>query len=357
LRPGKARRAEVLAGLPEEQRPIAELALQGMPAVRQRLKDDNERLIAEGKPPMPEASVLKLAEELLPRLRVAEWLDRAEASIRQIEHLDLRDLRSVVAASEDPIVARDETARAVATELRAALVTKQEQELQLWFEDIETALGVGRVIRALRLSSQPPKAGVPFPTDLAQRLAASAAASLTSADLPDRWCAVLEAAAFSPVRSLIVPQSSPEQVTDELRATVTRLAPALPQIAALFGVEVPAKAPMPKPLRPTPRTKPAGGAAKPAKAAPASRDRASRAAEESEAAAAPETAEKPAAPATSEATEAPTTTEASEAVSHEEAAAPSVVDEPSDDAPSGEPNVAEESVADDSQSSEPTTES
>ena len=34
LRPGKARRNEVLAALPEEQRPIAELALQGIPAVR-----------------------------------------------------------------------------------------------------------------------------------------------------------------------------------------------------------------------------------------------------------------------------------------------------------------------------------
>ncbi len=41
LRPGKQRRIEVLAGLPEEQRPVAELALQGMAAVRQRLREDN----------------------------------------------------------------------------------------------------------------------------------------------------------------------------------------------------------------------------------------------------------------------------------------------------------------------------
>ena len=49
-----------------------------------------------------------MAEEMLPRLRVAEWLDRAEAARDQIEHLDLRDLRSVVASSDDPMVARDE---------------------------------------------------------------------------------------------------------------------------------------------------------------------------------------------------------------------------------------------------------
>ena len=89
--------------LPEEQRPVAELALQGMAAVRQRLREDNARLKAAGKPEMPEATVLKMAEDLLPQLRVADWLDRAEAAKRQLAHLDLRDLRSVVAASDDPL--------------------------------------------------------------------------------------------------------------------------------------------------------------------------------------------------------------------------------------------------------------
>ena len=98
LRPGKQHRTEVLESLPEEQRPVAELALQGIAAVRQRLREDNARLQAEGKPEMPEAAVLRMAEELIPRLRVADWLDRAEAAQRQLEHLDLRDLRSVVAA-------------------------------------------------------------------------------------------------------------------------------------------------------------------------------------------------------------------------------------------------------------------
>jgi hypothetical protein len=256
LRPGKANRTAVLDALPEEQRPIAELALQGLAAVRQRLRDDNQKLTAEGKAPMPEGSVLKMAEELLPRLRVAEWLDRAEAARAQIEHLDLRDLRSVVASSDDPMVARDETTRQLAGELKAALATKQEQELQLWFGDIDAALQVGRVIRALRLSSQPPKAGVPFPTELAQRLTDGANATLTPTDGAERWCAVLEAAAFSPIRTHVAPSGPPPTVADELRQTVTRLAPALPQVAAMFGIEPAPNASMPKPLRPTARPKP-----------------------------------------------------------------------------------------------------
>jgi hypothetical protein len=253
LRPGKQHRSDVLEATPEEQRPVAELALQGMPAVRQRLREDNARLKAEGKPEMPEAAVTKMAEELLPRLRVADWLDRAEAAQRQLEHLDLRDLRSVVAASDDPLVARDESTRQLAAALKAALATKQEEELTLWLGDVEAALDVGRVVRALRLSSQPPKAGVPFPGALATRLAEATTASLQPTDGPDRWSAVLEAVAFSPVRTLVTPTAAPGQRSDELLATVKRLGPLLPQIAALFEVEVAPNAPTPKPLRPTPR--------------------------------------------------------------------------------------------------------
>jgi hypothetical protein len=249
----------VLATIPEEQRPIAEVALQGLSAVRTRVQEENSKLAAEGKPTMPEASVVKMAEELLPRLRVADWLDRAEAAQRQMEHLDLRDLRSVVAASDDPIVARDDSTRELAAELKASLTKKQEEELALWFGDIDAAIGVGRVIRALRLSSQPPKAGVVFPPDLARRLGEAATAALQPEDFADRWIAVMEAAAFSPVRSLVAPTAPPTRVTDDLRATALRLGPVLPQVAALLGVEVPADAPTPKPLRPQQRRDPKRG--------------------------------------------------------------------------------------------------
>ena len=180
LKPGRAHRNAVLAELPEEQRAVAERALQGgVPAVRQAVTEQNARLKAEGKDEIPAAGLVAMAEQLLPKLRVAEWLDRADAAKADIDELDLRDLRSVVAAGDDPMVARDETTRVIAEELKQALVTKQEKELQLWFGDIDAAIGVGRIIRALKLSSQPPKAGVRFPSELAKRLSDAATASLT----------------------------------------------------------------------------------------------------------------------------------------------------------------------------------
>jgi hypothetical protein len=264
----------VLAELPEEQRAVAERALQGgIPAVRQAVAEQNARLKSEGKDEIPAAGLVSLAEQLLPKLRVAEWLDRADAAKADIDDLDLRDLRSVVAAGDDPMVARDESTRVLADELKQALAAKQEKELNLWYGDIDAALGVGRVIRALKLSSQPPKAGVRFPPELAKRLADATTASLTPDALNDRWSAVLEAAAFSPVRAHVTPTTAPPTVSDELRATVTRLGPLLPQIAELFGIEVRQGAAAPKPLRPTKPAKPAAKTAKaptkPAAARPA----------------------------------------------------------------------------------------
>jgi hypothetical protein len=256
LKPGKAHRTAILAELLEEQRPIAEKALSGgIPAVRQAVNEQNASLRAEGKEEIPAAGVLKMAEEMLPRLRVAEWLDRADAAKADLAELDLRDLRSVVAAGDDPAVARDETTRALAAELKEALASKQDQASKDWLEDISLALGVGRVIRALKLSAEPPKAGMRFPQDLAAQLQAAAAASLTAEATADRWAAVLEALAFSPVRAGVTPASIPATPAPELLATVTRLAPLLAQIAGLFGVTAAPNAPAPKPLRPV-RAKP-----------------------------------------------------------------------------------------------------
>ena len=264
LKPGRVHRNAVLADLPAEQRAVAERALQGgLPSVRSAVNDQNARLKAEGKEEIPAAGLLAMAEQMMPKLRVAEWLDRADAALADVEELDLRDLRSVVASADDPMVARDDTTREVAARLKEALVTKQEKELTLWFEDIDAAVSVGRLVRALKLSSQPPKAGIRFPTELAGKLAAATTANLSADALPDRWVAVLEAAAFSPIRALVQPTAKPTQVSDELTATVKRIASLLPAVAALFGVEAASGSQAPKPLRPTRPAAPAKKAVPP----------------------------------------------------------------------------------------------
>lgn len=252
LKPKRVHRAAIIDALPAEHQAVAERALVGgLKAVRDAVKAQNDELKKEGKPLIPTDGVVALAQDLLPKLRVAEWLDKAEAAKADLENLDLRDLRSVVVGSDDPMVVRDESTRALATELKAALKSKTESEQSQWLADIAAAIDVQRVVRALKVSSEPPKAGQPFPAELAQKLSVAASAALAAEDPQDRWVTVLEAVAFSPVRATVKPAAVPANPSEALLATVKRLAPLVPHIASMFGVTAEPGASSPKPLRPT----------------------------------------------------------------------------------------------------------
>ena len=275
LKPKHVHRTAVLETLPVEQRGVAERALEGgIKAVRDAVKIQNDQLRKDGKPEVPSDGLISMAQNLLPKLRVADWLDKAEAAKSDLSTLDLRDLRSVVVASEDPMVLRDETTRALAAELKTALKERQDAAQTLWLSDITDALKVGRTVRALKMTSEPPKAGQPFPSELGAKLAQAATAGLTTETAPDRWIALLEALAFSPIRGQVKLTTLPQQPSEALLATVKRLSSLLPQIASLFGIEVAPGVSAPRPLRPTRpvRVKPKTTPAKPAATATAVAD-------------------------------------------------------------------------------------
>lgn len=235
LRPGRAHRNAVLAELPEEQKPIAEQLLRGgIPAVRQALEKQNEAARAEGLPEVKADALLALAEKLLPRLRAAEWRDKADAALAGVDEIDLRDLRTVVVAADTG--ARDDESRALAQQLRDALTRRVEAEHQAWLDELRELIAEGRTVRALRLSSRPPKAGAPLPPDIAEQLTAAASAGLTADISQDRWATLVDAVALSPVRLGVTPVGRPESPSEELLATITRVGSRVPQIAELFGI-------------------------------------------------------------------------------------------------------------------------
>jgi hypothetical protein len=254
LRAGRTHRNAALAALPAEQKPIAEQVLRGgIPAVRQAVEKQNETNNAEGKPEIRPEPLLQLAEQLMPSLRSAEWRDKAEAALAELSELDLRDLRSVVVASDAG--ARDDETRALAEQLKTGLAQRVESEQAAWLTEISELLAGGRAVRALRVSSRPPKAGAPLPAELTSKLTEAAAASLTAETGQDRFATVLDALAFSPVRTQVVPAGIPAEPTTELLAAVKKVAARLPQIAVMFGVQAtaPSKSkPAAKPRPPKP---------------------------------------------------------------------------------------------------------
>jgi hypothetical protein len=187
-------------------------------------------------------------------VRTAVWHDRAEAANRDLDVIDLRDLRSVVSTAD--AAAKDEETRALAQALRDGLAGRLETEQASWLAELTATVEVGRIVRALRLSSRPPKAGAPLPPELTTRLADGAAAALTTDAPPERWVAVLEALAFSPVRDKAIPTSLPTELHADVRATIARLATRIPKIAHIFEIEPDRNAPRPKQERRKPRKKP-----------------------------------------------------------------------------------------------------
>lgn len=236
LRPLRTHRDAWMADLPAEQQPIGEQLLSGgVPAVREALATQNAQAKEAGQPEVASDALVALAEKLLPGMRSAEWLDRAEAAIANVDEADLRDLRSVVVASETG--ARNDEARQMADELRSKLGERVDRDHAAWLNDLVKTLTDGRTVRALRQAARPVKAGAPLPQDVATALISSANEALAADADPSRWAAVLDAVAFSPVRQVVTPAGIPENRTDELTATVTKLANRVPQIAALFGIE------------------------------------------------------------------------------------------------------------------------
>ena len=259
LRPGRTHRNAVLAEVPVEQRPVAEQVLRGgIPAVRAAIEEQNAKAKAAGQPEVPSEQLVAMAEQLQPKLRDAEWRDRADAALRDLEELDLRDLRSVVVAGDS--VSKDADAGELVATLQAGLARRIEEEHANWLSDIEANLKAGRFVRALRLTSRPPKAGAPLPAELGAALAAAVSEGLTPATNQELWAAAVDALAVSPIRNQVKITAKPETPNEALITAVRRAGEALPELAALFGVE-PMSARERKKSRPV-RQKPAGAAPK-----------------------------------------------------------------------------------------------
>ena len=253
LRAKRIHRDAALRELPEIQQPLARIVLRdGIAGLRSEIQEQNTEAKAADQLEIPPKVLEAVGENLLPKLRTAEWRDNAEAALAGIDDIDLRDLRKVVVAAENG--ARDDETRALAEQLKDGVTARVEAEHTKWLTELASLVKEGRTVRALRQSSRPPKAGSPLPTEISTRLADAASASMTSDTAADRWATVLDAVAYSPVRQQVKPQGIPAKVTDELRATVKKLSKRAPHIAALFeepSAPAPAAA-TPAPIPPPP---------------------------------------------------------------------------------------------------------
>ncbi len=245
LTPKNTHRAKALESIAPEHLPIAEQLLKGgIPAVRQALAVQNEKAIAEGKPTVPESALLAIAEPMLPALKLATWKDRAEEATRIAPEASLRDLRSVLSAAE--LIKHDEETRAMLENLKELTKARAESLSTEWISEIKENLSGKRVIRAVRLSSRPPEPTTKLPPELAEELT-EAVDNMMSPETPsDRWMALIEALALSPIRRQVHPKGLPENASSQLIELAKENSGRIPSLAQMLGIAIP---PPPRPRK------------------------------------------------------------------------------------------------------------
>ena len=151
-----------------------------------------------------------------------------------IETVDLRDIRSVIVASDN--VQKNDDVRSLSEELKNGFTKRVETDQNKWLKEVISTLKEGRIVRALRLSSRPPKAGFPLPEDLLNDLAEATNSALTSDISPSRWGTLIEAAAFSPIHDRVDPQGIPSNPDEELLKIIQKISKKLPSVSEKFDL-------------------------------------------------------------------------------------------------------------------------
>ncbi|MGH9086595.1 MAG: hypothetical protein ACRDYZ_00510 [Acidimicrobiales bacterium] len=238
-------RNAMLAELGPQEMPVAEQLLRGgIPAVRQAIAEQN----ASGTASVVNAeTVLSIAEQLVTRVNLANWKDRASAAQAAGREARLRELRAVVTASRN--VNLDDEGRTMAKMLREALDQRVKALQDDWVARMVRALEEGRVGDALGVSARPPEPGTRLPADLAVRLAEAAGTAMTAGTEVTEWLALLEVVVDSTVRRSVKPSGIPE--APEAQEAARRAAGSVPELAKLLGLRIP-----PPPPRRTPPRRP-----------------------------------------------------------------------------------------------------
>jgi len=238
-------RNAALAALRPEQLPVAEQLLRGgIPAVRQAIEEQNARARSEGRTEVSPEPLLTMAEELLPRVSLATWKDRAVAARAAGKDAPLREVRSIVSGASAVLL--DEEGRELVGTLRDSLQARVTALREAWLGRIAGALDAGRVTEALRVSSRPPEPAARIPADVAVRLAEVASQAMAPGVSEADWAELLEAVVNSPVRRTVKPAGLPEHAGEDLLAAARRAAGIVPEVARLLGLPIP---PPPGPRR------------------------------------------------------------------------------------------------------------
>src|SRR5581483_2531130 len=108
-----------------------------------------------------------------------------------------------------------------------------------WVQEVTRSLDDQRLVRALRISSRPPDPATRLPAEVALRLSDATSTAMAPDVSADRWTALLEALAASPVRRSVKPVGLPAEPGEALLQLAKQSAGRVPALAGLLGIDMP----------------------------------------------------------------------------------------------------------------------
>ena len=244
-------RNALLATLSPEQLPVAEQLLRGgLPSVRTAIAEQNKNAVAQGRPTIDATVIEKIAEDLLGKVNLAAWKDRAAGALTAGKELRLRDLRAVVTSAKT--VSLDDEARAQLKELQASLTQKLDHLRTQWAEKLNGAIAKSNIAEALRLVARPPDMSTRVSAETAAKVTAMVSEALTAELEAAAWIELVTLAVDTSIRRNIKPAGIPADET--AKSVAVKNAGAIPALAKLLGMAVP---PPPPPTRGPVRPRPA----------------------------------------------------------------------------------------------------
>jgi hypothetical protein len=245
-------RNALLATLSPEQLPVAEELIRGgVPGVRAAIGEQNKNAVAQGRPTVDAVVIERIADDLVGKVNLAVWKDRAAGAQSMGRSLRLRDLRAVVTAAKT--VNLDDEGRALQKELQDNLKSRLDHLRTQWNEKLDKAVTDNDPAVALELVARPPDMSARVSAEMATKVVAMVSAALSADQSPEKWKNLVELAVNTSIRRNIKPSGIPQ--SEDCQAVAIHNAGAIPELAKLLGMKVPpppppAKRPVRRPAAP-----------------------------------------------------------------------------------------------------------
>jgi hypothetical protein len=207
----------------------------GLAGVRLAIEKQNRQAREKGEPELLEEPVLKIAEELLPQLKRAQFLDQAK-EIMESKSKDLKKISRVINSA----VILEESDKEVLTALREYFEHVLKDAEEAYLREINELLDVNKTEEALIKSSNPPYRTLKFPVALSEKLAQACLTQLNQLlDNPDKWLNFLQKVSLSPVKRLVRPQQVPVFQDPSQQKMAVALSSQIPNLVKLLGLKIP----------------------------------------------------------------------------------------------------------------------